>query len=369
LNLINFFLFIFLFSNLHALTLEEEKKYDELEGIDFIRALSVDKKFQEVILQGKDINIESGLQGELAYLMADAHFQLKNYKASHLTLKKGESFQKKPLQYNLLWGKTLFYLKDFKTCTDKYDQMNKKLSSSDWPYYFECLKKSNNENSLLELSLDVKIQDSEFFLMSQKTLIDFSLLREAKTRRDVYLSNCRSVEFYLVLWDEVQKLKKPDLEVLELGHACHPKAAEITSHLIKAFFNEGRFHSIAYLFEELSFDDLEYLKHTAEFYKVAGRSHTADYFFTIGEQENYVMARFSHFLNKENYAAILTMPLAPMKVSKNQDLVYALAYSNFKFLHLDSSQNLLSQMKKNMKEQQLQALISQCRDLSWRCRP
>ncbi len=358
-----------MFSNLHALTLEEEKKYDELEGIDFIRALSMDKKFQEVILQAKDINIESKYLGELAYLKADAHFQLKNYKDSHLVLKKGESYKNRPSQYNLLWGKTLFHLKDYNTCVDKYNQMNKNLSSSDWRYYFDCLKKSGKETSLLELALDENIQDSEFFLMSQKTLIYYSLLNKAKTRRDLYLSKCRSVEFYIELWDEVQKLKTPDLGVLELAHSCYPKAAEITSHLIKAFFNEGRFHSIAYLFEELSAEDSLYVKHTAEFYKVSGRTTTADYFFSLGDQENYVMARFSYFLNKENYAAILTMPLGPMKISKNQDLLYALAYSNFKFLNLDSSQNLLAQMNKKTKEQQLQGLINQCRDLSWRCRP
>lgn len=81
------------------------------------------------------------------------------------------------------------------------------------------------------------------------------------------------------LWTVLESEKVTDINVLEIGHACHPHAIELTSLLVKNLFNEGKYHSIAYIFETLSVEDLSYLKHAAEFYKVAGRNTVADYFF------------------------------------------------------------------------------------------
>lgn len=83
------------------------------------------------------------------------------------------------------------------------------------------------------------------------------------------------MEFYLHLWAILEKNKLNDLSVLESAHACHPKALEITSHLVKTLFSEGQYHSIAHIFESLSTEDETYLKHAAEFYKVAGRNTVA----------------------------------------------------------------------------------------------
>jgi hypothetical protein len=157
---------------------------------------------------------------------------------------------------------------------------------------------------------------------------------------------------------------------LENAHACHPKAMEITSALVKAFFQEGKYHSIAYLFEVLSNEDVLYLKHTAEFYKVAGRESVADYFFSLGKKGDWYMAKSANFLKQENYAALLTIPFKPSTLLKNSDLSYAIAYSHFKYLELSASKSILDLSdKKNNQKNQLAVMIEKCRQLDWQCRP
>lgn len=361
---------IFSFSA-HALTLEEERKYDELEGLAFIKALISDKKYEEVIRQFPDVSKKKSELRQLHFHLAEAHFHLKGYQKAHESLVEGEKYERPFSLYYSLWGRTSAKLRKFSDCRSFFKNISlKDIHSQDWETYYNCLIKSGNAAEAVSLALNAGLQDQDFFLMAQRTFITHGLYTIAAEQRVSYQVECRTVDFYLRLWTEVQKMKAPDISVLEMGHACHPKAMEVTSHLVKALFQEGKYHTIAYLFEVLSSEERSYLKHTAEFYKVAGRNTVADYFFTLGDEHDYILARSSYFLNQENYAALLTIPFRADTVKKNKDLSYALAYSHFKFLALDASSATLEHYgKKSIRSQQLEGLIEQCREMDWRCRP
>lgn len=369
-NLISVLLCLTLSLSAFSLTLDEERKYDELEGLPFLRALSADKKFDEVVRQARSISPATMDRGEYGFLIADAHMNLKQYEQTLKVLEKFQGAKKKPAQYEALWARALSRTKKYESCADHFGHMNESaIVPADWSVFFSCLLKANRAAAAVKLALREDLQSLDFILQSQKTLISHALHGLAQERREQILATCHPVDFYLRLWAVVAKLPKPDLQVLEKGHACHPKAMEISSHLVKAFFTEGHYHSIAFLFQELSAEDRLYLKHTAEFYKVAGRSLVADYFFLQGEEQDYLLARSSNFLNQENYAALLTIPLRPTLVASNKDLAYALAYSHFKFLSLDASRSALGNGTKSGRGQQLAGLIDHCRELGWRCRP
>ena len=369
-NLISFVLFIFLSINAFAaLTLDEERKYDELEGASFLKALILDKKYAEVQEQFHYLKIKAGEEGEVYYYLALSHFELKKFKEGRATLLKASKF-KTPVDFYALWGRTEARLKDYSACREKFQKLkNEFIRGSDWEIYFSCLVKTNEEEAL-RLALNSKLNNADFFLESQGILLSNELLELGKTNRDHFLEKCQSVEFYLRLWRLLEKKKVSDLSVLERAHACHPKAMEITSQLVKALFNQGRYHSVAQLFETLSAEDETYLKHAAEFYKVAGRNNVADYFFGLGKEEDYLLHRSSYFLNHENYAGLLSIPLRPEVLGKNKDLSYALAYSYFKYFSLDESKAILGHVSEmNNRDKALINLIDQCRELDWRCRP
>jgi hypothetical protein len=348
--------------------LEEERKYDELEGLQFIKALHRDKKFDEIISQFTSMTFEDVEKEKANFFLADSYYQLKKFKRAEEILRKG-SRKKLSNRYHSLWGNVYFKLKDYKSCRSQFRMIpESKMLSEDWKILFSCLEKSNHQHESLSLALKDASSDPFFFLEAQKTLVKSELIETARMKRESYLETCRSSDFYLRLWEIIEKTKSKDLSVLEKGHACQTSAVEITSLLVKAFFEKGYYHSVAYLFDVMSAEDKLYVKHAGEFYKVAGRSTVADYFFLMTPEEDYLLSKSSLFLNQENYAALMTVPLRPDYIRKHQDLAYALAYSHFKYLALDSSMHFI-QHKKSSREENLVKMINQCKEMDWKCRP
>ncbi|MFP5387183.1 MAG: hypothetical protein ACLGHN_13990 [Bacteriovoracia bacterium] len=357
-NLISVVLSFFITWNAFALTADEEKKYDELEGLPFLRALIQDKKYAEVIKQYPTLSKNKQELGYFHFTLAEAQFFLKNYQEAFKTLEAGSHYKNLPVEFHKLWGRTSYHLNDYRTCSDQFIKSGVESTvGDDWNILGSCLEKTNKDK-LLNLVLNHRTSDFDFFLTSQKHLLKNGLRSFAEEKRRSYMSSCLPVDSYFRLWETIEAEKVLDLGVLEAAHACHPKSIELTSLLIKNLFNQGMYHSIAYIFETLATEDVMYLKHAAEFYKVAGRNTVADYFFTLGDEDGFLLAKSSHFLNKENYAGLLTIPFKQKLLEKNKDLSYALAYSQFKYLLLDSSKKILvAQVKKNTRDQQLEGLI------------
>lgn len=370
-NLIKILFLLSISFSLYALTEEEEKKYDELEGLSFLEALIKDKKYQEVIKQYPGITKNKSELGAYHYLLATAHYHLKDFKQAYSVLEKGHGLKKNELEYDKLWARTSFELKNYKQCSFLFSRVSEKeISGTDWETYGTCLDKNGERDKLVGLALNHYSADFDFLLLNQKVLSQYGLHSFANEKRTKYLTTCLKADSYLSLWSVLEAFKVADINVLEMGHACHPEAMEITSLLVKNLFVEGKYHSIAYIFETLSAEDASYLKHAAEFYKVAGRNTVADYFFILGDEDGYLLARSSIFLNQENYAGLMTIPFKPSLLRSNKDLIYAMAYSQFKYLNLDASLSTLTgQTKKSSRDEQLAGLIDQCKNLAWKCRP
>ena len=367
-NLINLFI-IFVSLNAFALSQDEEKKYDELEGLPFIKALLQDKKYEDVLKYYPQLKQASHERQDFHYYAAEANYQLKRFSKAFDLLKSGS---KKPnAEYLKLWARSASRLKKYDDCSELYQKVQPKaIHAEDWTEFFKCLVKNDETSVALSLALNQNLSDLDFQLVSQEVLIKNGLHLAAESKRDSFLKKCQESNSYFRMWATLEKVKLRDMRVLETAHACYPAVIEITSLFIKNLFIEGKYHSIAYIFESLSANDVAYIKHSAEFYKVAGRSTVADYFFTLGDEHDFVLNQSSRFLNQENYAGLLTIPFKSQLLGKNKDLAYALAYSQFKYLNLKGSRGVLDAMaKRNGRDEQLAQLIEQCRTLDWKCRP
>jgi tetratricopeptide (TPR) repeat protein len=370
LNLISLLLLLLSLSAF-SMSQEEEKKYDELEGLPFLKALLVDKKFEEVIRQFPSISKSESELGFYFYHLAEAHFALKHYRKAFASLERGARHKRPLPDYDKLWGRSAFHLKSYEFCSEAFKRVKpSSIQGEDWQTFASCLKKNGEIEFLLTLVLKQNLNDFDFALVAQETLIANNLHRAAEEKRSSLLRSCLEVDTYLRLWETLEKVELRDTAVLEIAHACRPESVEVSSLLIKSLFEDGKYHSIAQIFETLSAEDRTYLKHAAEFYKVAGRSTVADYFFIQGDEDGFLLARSSKFLSEENYAGLVTIPFKHEVLSKNKDLAYALAYAHFKFLSLDLSEKTIAvQTKQNAKDAQLKGLIDKCRELTWKCRP
>lgn len=354
-----------------SLTQDEVKKYDELEGLAFIKALALDKKFEIIIKESPNINPLDKEKGEYYYYVGMAYFSLNKFLDAQNTLTQYENSPLLHQDYNLLLARTYHALKLFKSCSKQFEKISKLLiKGQDWAVYTQCLIGNNETQKLLSLFLYSDFADDEYFLQGQDFLLLHGLTTFANDKRILFLQSCKGTRNYLELNEILLKNKVKDPIVLEVAHSCHPSVVEITSLLIKSLFSEGKFHSIAYLFEELSAGSPEFSKHTAEFYKVAGRFTTADYFFLNSDDKSYVLSRSSFFLSKESFIELLTFPVDQAIISSNNELSYALSFSAFKVGdNAVAKKIIMDQRQKTAKDLILLSLIEECRKLSWKCRP
>lgn len=356
----------------YALTQDEKKKYDELEGLPFIKALVQDKKFAAVIEEFPAVFKQKENLGELYYNLALSHFFLKHYELAFKSLKKSESLKKNDDDFYKLWARSAHALKRFNICVDHFQKVKlEHIEGTDWILFADCLEKNSNKNLLLKVFFTHKSNDEDFFLTQQNVLLKNGLYSYANEYRESYLESCKpNPKSYMSLWNLIDSFKFSDQSILETAHACHPAALEITSLLVKNLFSQGKFHSIAYLFETISASQKEYLKHTAEFYKVAGRNYVADYYFSLGDESGFLLSQSSKFLNAENYASLITIPFKRSMILGNTDLAYALGYSQFKYNNLEGAKkSIVALSKKTTRDELLLKLIDKCTELDWRCRP
>lgn len=354
-----------------GLTQDEVKKYDELEGLAFIKALAVDKKYESVVKESAYVKPADNEKGEFYYYVGLAYYSLKKFSEAKNALVLNEKYPNLHPDYSLLLARTYQALNLFDSCSKQFEKISKLLiKNQDWVIYTQCLSKNKETDKLLNLFLFTDLTDDDFFLQSQDFLLTHGLTTFANDKRNQFLQSCKSIRNYMELNEILVKNKIKDPRVLEVAHSCHPSAIEITSLLIKSLFNEGKFHSIAYLFEELSAVNPEFSKHTAEFYKVAGRLTTSDYFFLNADEKSYVLSRSSFFLGKESFIELLTFPIDSAIRISNNELGYALSFSAFKVGdNVVAKKIILDQKIKSSKDLALLNLIEKCNQLSWRCRP
>lgn len=376
-NWINLLLPFFIILNSFALTLEDEKKYDELEGFVFVKTLFSDKKYYEVIKHGENINSDNLVKneelGDFYYFMANSYFNVKKLDLAKLYLDKSKVLNKSnPNEFYLTYAKLNYEQKNFEECILNLDKVNKWiLKLDDWKLYTKCFEAENKIDDLLAIYLNTSIDDFDYILEAQRVLIKYNLLQIAKDFRSKLSNKCYEVNDYINLLTILEESKIKDVDLIELAHRCHPKSVDVSGHLIKTLYQESLNNSLAYLFLDLSLDDSKFRKHTAEFYKVAKREIESYYYSSIADNETYVMARADKYLNSENVALLYAMPIHSSLLSKNRDLTYAKSYAALKYSKQDEARSILikNYTKKTAKEDNLLAIIDKCNELDYKCRP
>lgn len=355
-----------------ALTAEDEKKYDELEGIVFIKALYKDKKYSELVKYSNLKQISNSDKGDFNFYLADSYLNLQKFDLAEKYFNEAIHFKiTESSLYYLSLSKLKFAKKQFGECVVVYENVNKWIMNyEDWKRYSTCLENNQDIDKLVSTYLNYNISDFDYVLEAQRILLKYGLREIAKDKREEYFSNCKSIDDFLAMFNLMEDAKVKDHQLKELAHRCHPKSLEISSHLIKEIFQKDYNHSIANLFFELSIDDIAFRKHASEFYKASRRSEVAYYFATISDESTYVLSRAERSLNQENMALLFSLKVPNNLLSTNKDLSYAKAFAALKYLQLDTVDAILKNIpKKNTKEEQLAALVSKCKEFDYKCRP
>ncbi len=369
--IINLFFFIFSF-NAFAISQEDLKKYDELEGLAYIETLYSDKKYDLVISEYNKVTLTKNDLDRASFILASSYYIKNDYNKSMNTLNKISQLYVSNFKndVHLLAAKNYLAFKDYFQCSQKLNNVELTfLKKDDWKLFTKCYLESDKK-FLLNKFLSLDFNDEEYQLQAQWVLIKHGLQVFAKEKRTNFLEKCRSEVFYLDLIKILSDSKIEDPNTLEMAHACLPQSTEVTGHLVKILFKKEQFHSVAYLFENMASINLDFNKHTAEFYKVAGRKSTAQYFYSGTTNQQFSLSQLENFVNSEKFSGVLTYPLADIDLTKSKDLNYALQYALFKFgLNNEALKSLNLEKNKSDKQKNLIALAQKCFELGWKCRP
>ena len=367
------FIFFLVVNNSFSLTVEEEKKYDEFEGAEYLAALYKDKKYNEILKYYPKLNKSEQKEVSALEAYGISLYEFGEYSRAVDILQKIENQTKLDSSYfYLTLTKASSNQQKFTECFNFFKEINPyRLTKEDWSLGVSCLEKSNIAlNEKIDFYLTVRGAIVDYLPSVMDALYKHQLHLEVEDLLSTFKKECRPITDIVIVSEVIEKNKQSPLDFLEYARLCYPSSLEIVSIIVRKYHDLGLYHSIARLFENLSIEDTSFYRHTAEFYRLSGRDVLGEYFLNFTTDDNYVLAKASKYINEESYAKLLNFPVPLNELNKNAELSYALAFAQFKFNTADTALMTLAKViKPNDRVEMLKALSKKCLELSWRCKP
>lgn len=363
-NWINFFIILFLnFSTINLcwsnLTPDEEKKYDEVDGLKFLEVLLKDQKYNEAIDQFKKYSPQKKDATTFHLLIGQAYFSLSRYNEAKNELEKiTQDFSH---EYFLLRGKIAYELKTNQDCIDAL----KKVMPEGIEYYLECLSRTQHNDEIYKTLSLLDNKNDAHQVLKVKYLIDLRLINEAQIAVSEQINQCPTTSYFFKVQELLEKKNIKLSNFWETAHYCHPESLEINSEHIKSLFVNDQKISLQNQFQTMAFIDPQYFQHSNEFFKHAGINE-ANYLHHLlnPDDKSYYEFKLQNYIEKENYVMATTLA---SKISSND---YALAYSYFMTNNFNNADKILkTKVKRNSEETKLLTILQDCQKLNWRCRP
>ena len=363
---ISWFLFVSLSAHA-ALTPDEEKAYDELEGSAFLVQLVKDKKFSEAVAAYKKMPATEQKNVQSFWALGEAYGGLGKWKEALNTFKRGDSPQ---LQASK--GHSYFQLKEYVACAEAFAKTKiASLNQRDHLAWFQCAEKS--DRGLAALALSSQDHSDELFLARWRALRVTNLHLEASNALSRYVSKCRTATFYSRMQEAAESQKVDVLSMLEMAHACLPNDKDVTLLLLQAHYKAQNGRAVARLFEKLAVDEVAYHHHVAEFMGNLDLKESAQYWrVTTPDRTALVKARAAEWVNEGQFAQTLALSTHAEPGVYDDPLRYATAYAFFKMgLVQETVQALTPIRAPTLKSQatKLREIAAICHEQGWGCRP
>jgi hypothetical protein len=351
--------FVISFSLFAELTPDEEKKYDETEGIKFLEQLVQDQKYQDAIELFKTYKPSKKNQTKYNLLTAKSFYHLKRFSEAKQTLENTTTDFNQ--EYYLLRGLVSYELKNYEGCTT----LLKRSQPMGVETYLKCLKLTKRESEIYNTINTLQATNENEHILKIKYLLDLKLFEEAKINIIHFSKNCPSLSSLLEVLEQSNIYKLKISEQYERIHYCYPDQAEATAPFIKELFYNEQKISLQLQFQKLANLDAIYYQHSSEFLKHSGYIE-ASYFQHILNPDFKSYQQFKIQKSLEDEQLIKTSTFRP----ETQENLYALAYAHFLTNNAEQSINVLNLKKiRNDQENRLLELSKQCLKADWRCRP
>lgn len=228
----------------------------------------------------------------------------------------------------------------------------------------------------LEQAAAIFPEDNTFDRRKVFYLIELGLFQEAAELGREYLEySDESLEDYIALGNALRASGELEeaAQFLEQAQLRYPDNVEIKKSLAHVYIERGELSAAADLLYSAALLDPDLMAEAAELYRRAGQTYRA---LTLNGQLNDQPEKFRQrmaiLLELQNFeqAAAMETPLYRVGLLQDEDLLYALAYAQFKIGAFEEAEANLSQLTRPdlfRKAAELRRAIQDCSGDSWQC--
>jgi tetratricopeptide (TPR) repeat protein len=228
----------------------------------------------------------------------------------------------------------------------------------------------------LDQAASIFPEDKTFDRRKVFYLIELGLFQEAAELGREYLEySDESLEDYIALGNALRASGELEeaAQFLEQAQLRYPDNVEIKKSLAHAYIERGELSAAADLLYSAALLDPDLMAEAAELYRRAGQTYRA---LTLNGQLNDQPEKFRQrmaiLLELQNFeqAAAMETPLYRVGLLQDEDLLYALAYAQFKIGAFEEAEANLSQLTRPdlfRKAAELRRAIQDCSGDSWQC--
>ena len=292
--------------------------------------------------------IESGQTQKTVYIyIAQNSFKLKDYPEVIKALNNASELVTKTPQLMTLKAECFYRLKDYNKALNELRKVTKL-----YPMHYETYRQRFTY------------------------LVSLGLYQSALNDADIYLKNAKANEKVTIsLISALRKSKQTTKAILlaENAHMLYPNNATLTVLLANLYIDKDMVQSAAYLFDEASIYDSKYLKDSSEMFRRAKKYIQALYKNSqvLNAKDKYKQ-KVSIYLEFGDYEKVASSKSALQRTGllKEQNIVYALAYSFYMLGEFEKSESYLKKItdqKLFNKAVELRKNMNKCKNNHWEC--
>ncbi|MGM0558807.1 MAG: tetratricopeptide repeat protein [Myxococcota bacterium] len=217
---------------------------------------------------------------------------------------------------------------------------------------------------------------TEFLRQRVFLLIDMGLYQEAMTLGHTYFEVAEpTVDDYIAIGEALRRAGVHDRAqvIFEEARLRYPDKNKIVVHLAHTYLATGHMLTAGELMQIAAEDDPKYIMEAAELFRRGGAYQRALYMNSqVVDQKAKFKQRVSILLDQRRFVNIAAMEarLSRLGLLEDQNILYTLAYANFKAGDYEDAERLLrritdSELFKSAVE--LRRAIQVCAEEPWRC--
>jgi len=370
-----------LFSN--ALGASDKKTNDDVDYVTLATILMKDAYYSRAKDALKNVNLDDENVDKAQYYTLEGlvNLKLSNCKASnrnfHLAIENGQEDK----SVYLYIAQNSFKLKDYQdtiTALENADEIVKQkpklmaLKAESFyrlKKYNESLKTLEKINKLHPTYYDAYKQRFSYYV---KLKLYQSALKDANT----YLAHAKANEKVTISFiGALKKTKETNKAIVlaENAHLSYPNSATITVLLANLYIDKEMIESAATLFDEASLLDSKYIKDSSEMFRRAKDFIQALYKNSqiLDTKEKYKQ-KVAIYLEFGEYEKVISTESALKRngLLKEQNMVYALAFSFYKVGEFHKSEQYLKMLTRSdlfAKALELRKNMNKCKNNHWEC--